>query len=123
MKRNSFKILSLLLALLMTAGALIACADTNQGNTDDTTTVAEAVSTEPEVNTSDVDKDGYKLDKLPPLNFGEEINVLAWDDVEHEEFQSDEQTGDLVLDSIYSRNITVTTRLGLTGINWIRIKY
>ena len=122
MKRNSFKILSLLLALLMTAGTLIACADTNQGNTDDTTTVAEAVSTEPEVTTSDVDKDGYKLDKLPPLNFGEEINVLAWDDVEHEEFQSDEQTGDLVLDSIYSRNITVTTRLGLTDINWIRIK-
>jgi len=114
---------AVLMALLMLVSVMVSCANTNDPSKTDTTAAAVSDSN-PAVDetTSIYDKNGYLLDKLPSnLNFGEKITILAWDDVEHEEFQSDEQTGDIVLDSIYKRNVNVESRLGVT-MDWVRIK-
>ena len=121
MKRNTLRIAALLLALCLLPGVFAACADTSGQEEDTTAAVADSTAQSDETS-SNLDENGYLLDNLPALDFKESISVLCWDDVEHEEFQSDEQTGDLVLDSIYTRNLAVISRLGLTEIEWIRIK-
>ena len=121
MKRLYFKLAAILLSLLMICGVLAACADTS-GKGDDTTAAVADSTAQSDETSSNLDENGYLLDNLPALNFNSKVSILAWDDVEHEEFQSDEQTGDLVLDSIYTRNLTVINRLGLTELEWVRIK-
>ena len=76
----------------------------------ETTTSATEAETE-----SPYDKDGYLKSDLPEdLNFGgETVTVLYWEDVEHIEFESEEITGDIVKDAIYTRNLHVEEKLGV----------
>ena len=133
MKANRIsRAMCLLLACLMLL-PLVACGKTpKQDGTTAATTAANvsgdvppdtsasesaAVTTEATENT---DAMGYLKDDLDPsLNFGgQTVNLLHWNDAEHEEFCADTATGDLVNDAIYTRNSAVEERLGIK-INFI----
>ncbi|MGM9642051.1 MAG: hypothetical protein ACI3XI_02460 [Eubacteriales bacterium] len=123
MKNNFklFRIAALLILACMLTSAFVACAET--GKTGETEQSTGPVVTD-DVTTSDLDPNGYKRDNLPDnLNFGETINILVWDDVEHEEFEIAEEDldGDIVEQSLYDRNQKVKERLGV-DLNFIRIK-
>lgn len=121
MKRNNLlRLLGLIMASLMAISLLAACTDAENNNNPNETTAALETDTDTADTTSNVDKYGYLLDNIPnDLKFdGKTINILYWEDVEHEEFKSDGETGDPVNDAIYKRNLTVEERLGVT-INFI----
>lgn len=117
MKHNT-RIVSLFLALLMVSGGLLSCA----GDTEETTAkTANDTTTATDTETIDnsTDENGYLKDDLPDLDFGgETVNLLYWSDVENQEFEAEEMTGELVNDSIYQRNASTEDRLGIT-YNWI----
>ncbi len=48
-----------------------------------------------------------------PYYEGNEISVLYWSDRQHEEFISDQQSGEIVNDAIFSRNIAIEYRIGI----------
>ena len=114
------RIISMICALLMLPGCFVGCANT----TDPETTTENAQTTAPDVagpeETVDLnlDKDGFWKDDLPnDLNYKNEIvSILCWQDAERAEFDiTEEETGtDMVKDAIYSRNLTVQERLGVT---------
>ena len=119
------RIASLLIVAVMMLSAFVACADTGSGET--TTEPTQAQTQAPvEESTADPNKDanGYLKDDLPEdLKFdGEEITLLVWDDVEHEEFEVayENLSGDIVEQSLYDRNSKVEERLGVT-LSFIRI--
>lgn len=126
MKKNStlLRVLALLMVSVMMLSAFIACAETGSGET--TTEPSSAQTQAPvEESTADPTKDpnGYLLDDIPEdLKFDEEIVLLVWDDVEHEEFEVayEDLSGDIVEQSLYDRNSKVEERLGLT-LAFIRI--
>lgn len=119
------KILALLLAVLMTAPAFVACSDggANEETTDSSGSVSAGDTTgaetiEEAVN-ENVDENGYIKDSLPELDFGgQTINLLYWSDVENQEFEAEEFTGENVNDAIYQRNLNVEDTLGIK-YNWI----
>ncbi len=136
MKTNfkAMRIFALLLISVMMLSAFAACAETNdpatttanpeasnapsgEGSSDQTST-APAETSDPTL-----DKNGYLKDNLPELNYnGHVINLLVWDDVEHEEFEvaAEDLSGDFVEQSLYDRNETVKKRLNV-DLNFIRI--
>ena len=79
-----------------------ATSDTSEnGATDSTTAATENVNTE------------------PALNFGgKTFTLLHWDDGYPNEYFVEEQTGDLIADSVFLRNALVEERLGVE-IEWI----
>ena len=118
------RIVSMLIAAIMLLSAFVACADT--GSSETTTEPSQAQTQAPtEESTADPNKDanGYLKDDLPDdLKFDEEITLLVWNDVEHEEFEVayENLSGDIVEQSLYDRNSKVEERLGLT-LSFIRI--
>ena len=123
----SLRAIAFILLAIMLCSSFAACAETNDP---EITTEAppEALTTAPaeEVTTADPTKDanGYLKDDLPEdLKFDENITLLVWDDVEHEEFEIayESLSGDIVEQSIYDRNSKVEQRLGLT-MSFIRVK-
>ncbi|MBR4034072.1 MAG: hypothetical protein IKJ04_04630 [Clostridia bacterium] len=126
MKKNStiLRLIAMLVLSVMMISAFASCANTGDGTTTTEPEANNAGTTAPsgeEATSSDVDEQGYKLDDLPELNFGSQINILAWKDVEHEEFDIayEDLSGDIVEQSLYDRNVMVEERLGLT-LNFIR---
>lgn len=121
MKKNSnvLRIFAMLMVSVMMLAIFASCANTSDG-TDTTEPAANNGTAAPVVDetTSNTDADGYLLDNLPALNFGEEITILAWKDVEHNEFDIayEDLSGDLVEQSLYDRNTKVEDRLGVTLI-------
>ncbi len=121
------RLMCLLLACLMLL-PLVACGKTEQGATDTTTTAvsgndatsAADTTTAATEATENTDAMGYLKDDLDPsLNFGgKTVNLLHWNDAEHEEFDAETATGDMVNDAIFNRNSTVEERLGI-DINFI----
>ncbi len=114
--------LSLLLAALMLAGTLTACA--GDGTPTETTASPSADTTAtPETTSPTHDAEGYLLDSLPAdLSFGgEQIGILTWSDFEMQEFEAEEITGEIVNDAIFRRNATVENRLGI-DIEWYGTK-
>ena len=127
MKKNTFiRLIAFLMIAIMMTSALASCANTGSGN-ETTAGNSGNANTEAPVDetTTDptIDKNGYKKDDLPEdLKFNEQINILVWNDVEHEEFEVayEDLSGDIVEQSLYDRNSTVEERLGLT-LNFIRV--
>ena len=128
MKKNStlLRILAMLIVSVMMLSAFVACADTGSG--EDTTAPSSAQTQAPvEESTADPTKDanGYLLDDIPDdLDYkGEEITLLVWNDVEHEEFEVayEDLSGDIVEQSLYDRNSKVEERLGLDPLAFIRV--
>ena len=121
MKKNSnvLRIFAMLMVSVMMLATFASCANTSDG-TGTTEPAANNGTAAPVVDetTSNTDSDGYLLDNLPELNFGEEITILAWKDVEHNEFDIayEDLSGDIVEQSLYDRNTKVEERLGVTLI-------
>ena len=120
MKKNStiLRLVALLMVSVMMLAVFASCANTSDG-TDTTEPAANNGTAAPSVEdetTSNTDDQGYLLDNLPELNFESEINILAWKDVEHEEFDIayEDLSGDIVEQSLYDRNTKVEERLGVT---------
>jgi ABC-type glycerol-3-phosphate transport system substrate-binding protein len=118
--KHTARFLAFLLVLVMMLTA-VACGGTKEPAGEEITTTAapeqEATTTTAVAETeSPYDKDGYLKSDLPEdLSFGgETVTVLYWEDVEHVEFESEEITGDIVKDAIYTRNIHVEEKLGVT---------
>ena len=124
MKKLSLRISCILIAALMLLCTFVACAEPGDDQPDnaDTTPATNnpgvttpAEGDQQDTTKPDVDENGFKLDTVPTdeLNYDKTITMLYWEDVEHEEFISEEQTGDNVADAIFFRNITVEERLGI----------
>ena len=122
----SLRIIASLMIAVMLVASFAACAETGSG---EETTAASAdtapASSAVEETTADPTKDanGYLKDDLPEdLKFNDDITLLVWDDVEHEEFEIayENLSGDIVEQSLYDRNSKVEQRLGLT-LNFIRV--
>lgn len=120
MKKNStiLRLFALLMVSVMMLAVFASCANTSDG-TDTTEPAANNQTAAPVVEdetTSNTDANGYLLDNLPALNFNSEINILAWEDVEHKEFYIayEDLSGDIVEQSLYDRNTKVEERLGVT---------
>ena len=124
MKNNLIRVFVFLLVSVFMISAFASCANTGET---ETTTEQQVADTEAPVaeTTADpnYDANGYIKDDLPEdLKFGEEIVMLVWNDVEHEEFQIayEDLSGDIVEQSIYDRNSKVESRLGVT-LAFIRV--
>lgn len=111
--------LSLILAMLMLAMAVVSCGAKPDESGDTTTTTAavdagttapaEATTTAPETTVAP-----ELRDDIPEVNFnGEGFKVLIREETKHE-MTSPEITGDLVNDAVYNRELTVEERLGVT---------
>jgi len=130
MKKNSLtlRVIAMLMATLMMLAIFASCANTSSGDGEGensssaaVTTNASGVTNAPDdtgnVADDNLDENGYLRDDLPALDFKEEtINILAWKDVEHEEFNIayEDLSGDIVEQSLYDRNIKVEERLNVT---------
>ena len=116
------RILALICAVILLVPCFASCANTQSS---EETTAAQNAQTEAPVEEVTVDnskdKDGYLRDDLPDeIDYkGETVSILGWQDVERPEFEIlEEETGvDMVKDAIYSRNIAVEDRLGVT-LEW-----
>ncbi len=107
--------ISLLLASLLLVST-IACGQTEAETTSETT-----ADTAPETETVDTSRDenGYLKDELPALDYGgQNINLLYWEDVENQEYEAEELTGEIVNDAVYQRNINTEERLNIR-YTWI----
>ncbi len=115
-KNMKKRILSLMLCVLMAAGAVSCGGDAPSDDTDKTP--GDSTDTQP---ADTEDRSG--VDDLPELNFGgAEFNILTYKDGNlpanstswPNYFQVDTETGDLVNDAAYRRNRTVEERLNIT---------
>ena len=127
MKKNTIiRLVAFLMLATMMISAFAACAET--GTPDETTgSAGDGAQTQAPVEETTADptrdKNGYLKDDIPEdLKFNEDITLLVWDDVEHEEFEIayEDLSGDIVEQSLYDRNSKVEERLGLT-LNFIRV--
>ena len=100
------------LTAIMLLSSLAACAETKPS---EETTAAEnnagtltpVASIEETTSDPTLDAQGYLKDDLPEdLKFNDELTLLVWDDVEHEEFniEYEKLSGDIVEQSLYDRN-------------------
>ena len=117
------RIVALMMAILMLS-AIVACGKTEDpaatttaagGEGENTTTAAtEQTYADPKDDPANYDAEGYWKDDLPEdLDYkGDVVSVLNWK-AEENEFEILEQTGTLVDDAIYNRNMTVEERLGV----------
>ncbi len=111
------KQLSAFLAMLMLASALTACAsDPAQGSTDTTPAVSGETETTVPVETETGREDAR--DNLPAdLKFdGQTINVIYRGESYYEKWDmiGTDNTGEIIQDAIWQRNLNVETRLGIT---------
>ncbi len=113
--KHAKQILSSILILLMLCGT--ACGQQDPPDTTDTTAppaVNDVTTAAPETDDGK-DENGFLRDTLPEdLRYNDEtIRILTWSDVEHNEFEVEQTTGDLVSDALYNRNRKVEERLGV----------
>lgn len=105
------RIIALLMAILTLSGMVAACADT--GDSSSTTDGAASTTAPTEVATT-AEETLYAPDDLAEsYNFNETITIFMWEDYTMMEFYA-EETGDLIDDAIFNRNIKVAERLGIT---------
>ena len=118
---NTKRILSALLAAVMSLGVLVSCASDDAGKTDDTTpavTGGDTVATEPAEDTT-TGREGAK-DNIPSdLRFdGQTISMIYrnengnyygnWD------MTGTDNSGDVIFDAVWQRNLNVEDRFGIS---------
>ena len=114
--KKSIRLIAMLLALITLLGVAVSCANTVGG--DETTAGNSGATTTAAVDETTEEETLYVPDDLDEsYNFGQTITFFIWDDWRMMEFYSDE-TGDLIDDAIYHRNIKVQDRLGVT-FEWV----
>ena len=113
--RKLIKTVSLLLTAIISFALFAACAN-NSGKEDKTTAEAVATTIPDEVTTESIyDEKGLLKDSIPDdLKLDRTVTLLYWSDREHEEFIADAQSGEMVNDAIFTRNVRVEERLGIT---------
>lgn len=91
-------------------------ADTTIPVTQETEAPAESTTPQqPETTTFPGESTGESCPHITPGPYYErEITVLYWEDRQHEEFIAEYQTGEVVNDAIFYRNLSVTERIGIT---------
>jgi ABC-type glycerol-3-phosphate transport system substrate-binding protein len=112
--KTFIRIGSLLLAMIMMLGILVACVD-NTGPADDTTGNA-VVEGGDDTTGANVDANGYLRDDLPDnLDYQATIKIHHWSDAHRLEFEikEEELTGNLVEQSVWTRNTNTEERLGV----------
>ena len=108
--KKYLRIIALVMAILTLSGMFAACAETG---TTDTTTAADVAATEAPTVETTVEETLYAPDDLAEsYNFGETITIYMWKDYTMMEFYA-EETGDVIDDAIFNRNIAVEDRLGI----------
>ena len=111
------KALSIILALLLCLPILASCKDTTQSEAPDTSTTTNATIAEGSPDTTTAATESVNTE--PALNFGgKTFTLLHWDDGYPHEYFVEEQTGDLIADSVFLRNALVEERLGVE-IEWV----
>ena len=106
------RIIALVMALLTVAGMAVACADTK--DPESTTDPSSANTVAPGDDVTEAPETEYALDDLDEqYHFGENIVIFMWSDYTMREFYA-EETGDIIDDSIFNRNIAVEKRLDIT---------
>jgi len=113
--KNTIRSIAMLLSLLILLGSFVSCANTSGGEdtVPDTTAAVtvEETATASEVTTAE--ETLFAPDDLDEkYNFNETITIYLWSDHRMTEFYADE-TGDLIEDAIFRRNIIVSERLGI----------
>ena len=97
------RVLTLLLAIIMTLGAFVSCTgngDSNEkeehsNNTEDVTTTV-----------------GEETQYLEDVTFPEQkVNLLYWEGTENDEFNIEKTTGNPINDAIYARDLRVQDQL------------
>jgi len=105
-------ILFLLSALMVLS--LFACAKSGGNDVTEAVTTAASDSVE-QTEASTVDANGFIKDDLPEkMDFDTDINFLHWSDYTMTEFYVEENNGNNIDSAIYSRNLKVEDRLGVT---------
>lgn len=108
------KFIALFLSLLMMIPVLAACSDKDPSDTSDTDPPAES-SADTVAETQRVDENGYLLDDLPEtLNFGnEKFLIVCWDEQMKTEFDTEDNSVELIPNAINRRNQVTEQRLGV----------
>ncbi len=109
--KTKIRVISFILMLGLVALALSAC--TNSGEGEETTTAG----TQP--GESNTGGETTARNSLPPgLDFGgAEVKILYWSDANNEEFNIPEQTGSLIYDAVWKRDLNVQQSLNVK-FNW-----
>lgn len=106
------RLLAASLVVIMLTASLASCG--GHGDAQDTTAAGIETTAAPET-TSEYDADGYLRSSLPDdLDYGNEVfNVLARE-ITLPEYDVEAQTGDVVQDAVWKRNLIVEEQLGVT---------
>lgn len=108
--KKYIRIIALIMALLTLSGMVAACAET--GNVETTTEAGSAATQAPVIETT-AEQTLYAPDDLKEsYDFNETITIFMWSDYTMMEFYA-EETGDVIDDAIFNRNIAVEDRLGI----------
>ena len=109
--KKIIRIIALFLALLTISGMAVACSNPNEPEV--TTEDNGVASTSAPAAETTVEATDFVHDDLPEsMNFGETVTFFIWSDYTMREFHA-EENGNLIDESIYSRNNRVANRLGI----------
>lgn len=106
------RLLAASLVVIMLTASLASCGE--HGDAQDTTAAGIETTAAPET-TSEYDANGYLRSSIPDdLDYGKiEFNILARE-LSTPEYFTEAQTGDVVQDAVYKRNLSVEESLGVT---------
>ena len=114
--KKFIRIIALVMALLTMSGLFAACANTQTA--EETTDGAGVAETEAPVVETTAEETLYAPDDLKEkYDFNETVTIFMWSDYSMMEFYA-EETGDIIDDAIFNRNVAVETRLGVEFDLW-----
>ena len=120
--KNSVRIISMLMCLLMVMGILVSCKGKGTATGGETTGVEnpvpqDSVATQPsgeEGETWELDENGYAKDKIPEVDLGgRKIAILAWSEGESWSLASKSGGDDVIMNEVFIRNLDLKERLNI----------
>lgn len=110
--KKSIRILTAILALTLFLGAFVSCADTGEAETTTDSQATEALNAETVLTEEETTQ--YELDDLDEsYDLNEVITFYIWSDHAMREYFA-EDSGDIIDNAIFTRNVRVSERLGIT---------
>jgi len=111
--KKSIRIYALILSLMTLLGIFASCAEAGEGTTTTGSTLTNAPGESGDATTVAPDTLYEEDDLEDKYEFNETITIYLWSDYRMREFYA-EESGDVIDDAIYHRNIAVADRLGIT---------